>query len=221
MVAAGVDALGIPMRVGPRANPSEKYDNWEDKQIQDILHGIFPVELLSGGYFPRSELQHQIEAGRHGRASEVVANFKKRSVGELAKFRHVVTSRQGSWGWKYPGTVLWLLETGLLEEVRNPHVITIFRDPLAIWQRETSVGLKPTNFQNANQGFRYAAVQVEMLVGCSTTLKSPQLVVSYERATRDDPSKTSLAEGIRSFLQLPEDSEHLTNAIQSMTRPSS
>ena len=223
MIAGAVDALGISMIARSKAENPE-YDNWEDKEIQDILHhGAYPVQLLNCGYFPRAVSQSQVQSGEYRQAAEIVADFQRKAESKLTEFRGFVSERNqaGSWGWKYPGTALWLLKTKLLQEVRNPHIITIFRDPVAIWQRETSVGLKTQNFQQEKASFRYATVQTEMLVECATTLKCPQLVVSYERATRDDLSKKSLAEGMRSFLQLPENPDLMGRAIHSMTRPNS
>ena len=237
MVAGVVDALGIPMVLGGKAdNPG--YPNYEDQEIQDILHspdnGPDIGELLKCLCFPpaESESHDQPDKDERKRIMEFVADFQQRADRELPKFRHVVNKRNlvGNWGWKYPGTAIWLLKTNLLQQVRNPHIITIYRDPFAVWQSETKVNdkgeqwLQPDDFFANTKSFRYATVQMEMLVECVTKLgelKCPQLVVSYERATRDDPSKKSLAEGIRSFLQLPDKPERLEQAVQAMTRPSS
>jgi len=76
------------------------------------------------------------------------------------------------WGWKFP--------THLFEELyaktRNPHVIAIFRDPVAIATRESV-----SNGYNLEACLQRALEQIANLGGFLTSTVYPCLAVSYER----------------------------------------
>lgn len=208
MITAAVDALGVPMRDSQQENDEGNgYDNWEDSEFQEVLHanGQFIVSTLEQGVLP---------------SESTVAQMKQR----LPDFSQLVEKRNasfGSWGWKYPGTSLWVLVTDLIQRLRNPHVITVFRDPLAIWQHETLPGtanLKPDRFRTQTRSFSYATVQNEILARCAKMIECPQLVVSSERASKDSNSKQQLVTNLREFLQTPNDELNEKLAVERMSK---
>src|SRR5262245_44339512 len=102
MIAAAVDALGIPMRQSPGlVDPSDGYDNWEDADFAKVLH------------HDKNYISPILNRGEYHLINSVASEMKERLpiVDELIQTRNASLK---SWGWKYPGTVLWVLTTEIL-----------------------------------------------------------------------------------------------------------
>ena len=112
------------------------------------------------------------------------------------------------WGWKYPGAVFWLLHTDLAQHLRNPHFITVFRDPLAIVQRELSEGTVSDCRlrEDGARGFDYVLKQVSALVEFVKRCDSPHLLVSFERMIAGArKGETGFVDDLIAFLDLAEE----------------
>jgi hypothetical protein len=108
------------------------------------------------------------------------------------------------WGWKYPATVIWCLYADLAKYLRNPHFITIYRDPLAIFQHELDKqSIKPERLRlDKGRSFSWIALQNQRLVEHAVQADSPHLLISYERTiTGGEAAKKNLVESLTQFLQ--------------------
>ncbi len=169
MVAQVLKELGVFM--GDQfAPPDVEYNNLEDQEFQALLH--------------RRDLLTQKDI--------TLADF---SSEELAKLRSLIEKRNREhalWGWKYPATVIWCLYAELAKYLRNPHFITVFRDPLATFQHELDKqSIKPDRLRvDKGRSFAWVGLQNQRLVEYVQQSESPHLLISYERTiTGGDPAK--------------------------------
>jgi hypothetical protein len=180
MVAQLLMELGVFM--GEEfAAPDQEYENIEDREFQDLLHRW---ELLEKDVITPSD----IPVGVMG---ALLALIEKRN------------REHALWGWKYPGTVIWCLHAGLSGYLRHPHFITVFRDPLAVFQHEADKGCIPAASVRRADGmsFRWVARQNERLAEHVMRSDAPHLLVSYERAINGGKAaKDALADRLASFL---------------------
>jgi len=181
MVAQLLMELGVFM--GEEfAPPDLEYENFEDREFQDLLHRW---ELLEKDEITLEDIPAEVTGA-------LLALIEKRN------------RRYALWGWKYPGTVNWCLYAGLAQHLRNPHFITVFRDPLAIFQHEADKGCIPAaSIREANgMSFRWVARQNQRLAEHVMRSDAPHLLVSYERAIMGGTAaKEALADRLVSFLQ--------------------
>jgi hypothetical protein len=181
MVSQLLRELGVFM--GERfACPDGDYDNAEDQEFQDLLYrrDLLTKENVSAADFSAHELS----------ALRVLIEKRNR--------QHAL------WGWKYPGTIIWCLHAGLARYLRNPHFITVFRDPLAIFQHELDKNsLEPAAVcKKTGRSFRWIGLQNQRLVDHVVQSQAPHLLISYERTMTGGPSKNqALVESLISFLQ--------------------
>lgn len=180
MVARVLQQLGVFMG-SEFAEPDREYETSEDRAFQHLLHRR---DLLA-------------------RADLTPGDF---SAGELRALRALVAERDAAhdlWGWKYPGTVLWCLHAGLERQLRNPHFVTVFRDPLAVLQHELDKGtIKPDRVRARDgRSFAWVALQYRRLVEHVSRSGAPHLLVSYERlATGGAEARAALVDALCAFL---------------------
>ena len=130
MVAQLLRALGVFMG-DEFAHPDQEYGNLEDREFQQLLHR---KDLLT-----REDISS--------------TDFSAAEIGTLKTLVGQRNRQHPLWGWKYPGTVLWCLHAGLSCYLRNPHFITVFRDPLAIFQHELDKGcMEPADIHRPGAG---------------------------------------------------------------------
>jgi len=192
MVAKMLREIGVFMG-SEYAPPDPEYDNVEDREFQDLLHRwpILTKESLGEIDFPRELME------------PLVALIERRN-------------RQHSlWGWKYPGTVLWCLYGGLAKYLRNPHFVTVFRDPVAIFQHEVDKGCIGAADIRRETGLslRWIANQNRHLIEHVMQSDAPHLLVSYERTmTGGEEAREALIETLTAFVTGPSARDEWANA---------
>ena len=186
IIAQIVQFLGIPLGerfcYGDETEASE-YLNVEDVEFQQLLHNtdMLIAERPDPEHFP-------------------VAKFE--ALEALIARRN---AKYPCWGWKYPANAFWTANTQLLGLLRNPRLISIFRDPVAVATHELEL--------RANEPdpaahcplvtFQFVEREYEMLRKSVTEVDCPHLVVSYERAlAKKDQSLRLLIEQVAGFLGL-------------------
>lgn len=98
--------------------------------------------------------------------------------GTLEQVREVVAQRNAQhprWGFKRPAAIHFIERYE--RELRNPRYIVVFRDVLAIANRNR-ISIE----QDLLQGLRTAAQEYQTLVELVSALRRPTLLVSYEKA---------------------------------------
>jgi hypothetical protein len=180
MVAKMLREIGVFMG-SEYARPDPEYDNVEDREFQQLLHRwpILTKDSISEVDFPREIMD---------------------PVVELIERRNL---QHSLWGWKYPGTVLWCLYGGLTKYLRNPHFITVFRDPVAIFQHQADKGCIPAADIRRKEGLslRWIAKHNQHLVEHVMQSNAPHLLVSYERTmTGGEEAIESLIERMTAFV---------------------
>jgi len=82
-----------------------------------------------------------------------------------------------TWGWKMPHSLAYLDQ--IEDDLRNPHIILVWRNPLAI-------ALSQVNRTGAEIGnaLNFAADRLQQMVDKVSKLKSPVLLVNYEQGIR-------------------------------------
>lgn len=97
---------------------------------------------------------------------------------DIEKIREVIAKRNENnevWGWKMPHSSEYLAD--LLPDIRNPHVIIVFRNLLAM--AESQLKRSETDFAKAFQFSWTRLNQVASIVG---KLSCPLMLVNYEQA---------------------------------------
>jgi len=82
-----------------------------------------------------------------------------------------------TWGWKLPNTVYFL--EGLVEELRNPHLVVVYRNPLDVAQSSCQWDDVESSFHRLDVPIRHYAKMHAVLGKLVPTL--PCIVYSYER----------------------------------------
>jgi hypothetical protein len=181
MVARVLQNLGVFMG-DAFAPPDAEYETAEDCEFQTLLHR--PDLLTQSNILPNEITEEEIGSLR--------ALIEKRN------------REHRLWGWKYPGSVMWCLHANLEGYLRNPHFITVFRDPLAVFQHELDKSrTKPARVRSrSGRSFSWVGSQYQGLIEHVVRSNSPHLLVSYERAVVGDESvKESLVDSLIEFLQ--------------------
>lgn len=81
------------------------------------------------------------------------------------------------WGWKFPNAVNYM--DALLKDLRNPHVICVYRDSVA-----NGAGLSRWHGTDGLNAVRNNAIQQRRNIDLIIKMKCPAALVSYEKATR-------------------------------------
>lgn len=207
MVTQIVRSLGV--FVGHDFGSGGSYSNWEDSDFHVPLWENF--ESLGRWLLDGRPLPH---------ASEFADRMQ--DVDELIRRRDTTYSM---WGLKHAAALTaWCLQTGLLGRLRNPHIISVWRDPLAVWQHENTVQKwGRTVAQHCNEALdpkcsiEFVARQYDCLRSLMQTMRLPHLMVSYERSIR---CPESLIEQLAEFLQLDPSVTQRMAAIDSVSQSS-
>jgi len=119
---------------------------------------------------------------------------------DLNVIRKAVARRNGQravWGWKMPHSSEYLPE--LAPELRNPHVIIVFRNLLAM--AESQMKRSAANFQNA---FQFSLNRLNQVASTVGLFECPVMLVDYEKATR---KPSAFIDEVSSFLNISPDAE--------------
>ena len=132
----------------------------------------------------------------------------------LSSLIDVIRERNQSnsvWGWKYPRAHLYLPK--IIKHVRNPHLICVFRDPVASALRPLSRRQSPKNpsplmpTKVVKQHLDWQTRNIQLI----HKLSLPSFLCSYEKSVAD---RTSFVGELASFIGAPVDAEHLEAAVQ-------
>lgn len=136
------------------------------------------------------------------------AALQARDLAQVKQIIHEGNARP-VWGWKSPATLAMLPE--VLPLVRNPVMISVFRDPVAVIGREIE-----RNTPLRGSPSEYAAAQLHQLMSATHEYARvyPTLTVSCERARRDP---TAFVEDLVEFLKLPAATEAKRRAAWALT----
>lgn len=122
--------------------------------------------------------------------------------------QRTIEQRNGShscWGWKYPNAASYL--PLVLDQLRNPRLVCILRDPLASGSRVMRAGIRKGSDNQENvllQSLRAMETNIALIHQCS----APTMLCSYEKAIQNPAQFVrSLAEflGIRANKQMRDD----------------
>ena len=106
------------------------------------------------------------------------------------------------WGWKFPERIF----AELYDRARNPHVVAVFRDPVAIATRESLSG-----GYNLQTCFERASQQLAALGQFTLTTPHPCLAVSYERGLAN---KAGLVDALAEFAGIEAGLDLRRNAVR-------
>ena len=115
------------------------------------------------------------------------------------------------WGWKYPRVHLYLPK--IIKHVRNPHLICVFRDPVASALRPLSRRQSPKNpsplipTKVVKQHLDWQTRNIQLI----HKLSLPSFLCSYEKSIADP---ASFVGELASFIGAPDDAERLDAAVQ-------
>jgi hypothetical protein len=198
MVARALLELGVFM--GERFGERLVYKNFEDLDFQELLHrsAIFDQKHLSTYDFPPAVID---------------------AVIELAMQRD---RNHRIWGWKYPGTAPYLLHTRLASQLRNPHFITVFRDPVAVFQHEAEIfAINPANVRSATERSFYWVIQEMRRLGDHLmACPYPHLAISFERTLTGGPqARRNLIETLARFLEPALAEPNIESALAAIAYP--
>lgn len=181
LVARVLKALGVFMGA-EFAHPDREYDTVEDAEFQRLLHRR---DLLT-------------------RAEIVPSDFRADEIASLRELIAERNARHDLWGWKYPGSVVWCLHAGIERYLRNPHFVTVFRDPLAVFQHELDKDRAGASGPRRRDGrsFEWTGLQYRRLIEHVARSGAPHLLISYERATAGaESTRGKLVDALIEFLQ--------------------
>ena len=159
--------------------------------IAGTLHhlGVFSGDACHSPVFEDCRLSDAIENRSSELAADVIEEYNQ---------------RYDIWAWKRPGSLRYL--TKLHKLARNPHYIIVFKDLLAIANRNCiSMGFE------LDSGLQSALKSYTTLLKFIRTNKSPKLLVSYEKAVEDE---VHFIDELCSFLQLTVADEQKQTALQ-------
>jgi len=111
------------------------------------------------------------------------------------------------WGWKDPSSVFKI--NSVLCKLRNPHFISVFRDPYAIAESEFKYNDRPLK-DGLKIGIGHLAQLSMFCVDCNR----PNFMISYEKALAD---KEKLVHDIIMYLNLTVSKEQKQKAINFIT----
>ena len=189
IVAHVVHELGIPLVkddhtcLALEGTRPQRYDNLEDLEFQRILH---PPVMES--WISQAEQIVETEAGR---------------LDALIAARNASLDR---WGWKYPGNAFWLASGLLAGRVRNPRIITIYRDPVATARHVLEISPNPLPPKHRLSDFRFVQRQYDALLR-TLELDCPQFIISMERLGGRASAIGELIDGLAEFLGVVVDDE--------------
>lgn len=98
---------------------------------------------------------------------------------DILKLHEVISRRNAShdiWGWKMPHSSEYIAD--LVPDLRNPHVIVVFRNLLAM--AESQMKRSETIFERA---FQFSVNRLTQVASIVNQLECPLMLVNYEQAT--------------------------------------
>lgn len=218
MIAEILHELGIPIGVTDieietgKSGPDRDF-NYEDKEFSKWLH-----------YNPDSQRGLGESVYWSGKTEMGPADFETdlRRVVELIDERNRMSP---VWGFKLPSVIAWLQHPTLPDDsfenrFRNPHFISIWRDPVAVWTSEAIRHNMPwpdSAFLTQSSGrrpFSHVTERQKWVEDFLHRSQSPHLAVSYERTIRGRAE--ALVDSIVTFLNLSPTSTKRWNAITSV-----
>ena len=143
---------------------------------------------LGGENIPTVEDPEFVHALNGGRGYQLNAAVDMSAVLGLIARRNTINE---VWGFKVPGNIF----PDVYDQLRNPHIIAVFRDPVAIAKREavsTRTELKPH--------FRHAAILQARIADYLASTELPCLLVSYEKALA---APRVFVDAVAEFLNVP------------------
>ncbi len=222
MIARVLLELGVHMGDPSKFVKSDNdlgYLNYEDQEFNNALWTQPVLRPLQ---------EYVLDRGRE----PTKADFEK----GFPALRSLISNRNKEfslWGWKQPASTLWFhYWTDLADILRQPHFITVWRDPLAVWQHEAQLkdsnGKSRWNETDANAiaadgksldpkcSLAYVMRQVHRLEAfLLNNRKHPHLLVSYERSVCGGAAM--LVDAVSDFLCLSptiEQKENAKNAVE-------
>jgi hypothetical protein len=106
------------------------------------------------------------------------AEFADRPIEQMTAAIEAHNRAHPVWGWKYPNAADYL--DRLWPHLRNPHLICIFRDPVANGQ-----GLNRWHPMGLVQGVQEGLLRQQRNLNLIALRNCPSILVSYEKAERD------------------------------------
>ena len=103
-------------------------------------------------------------------------------IASIKKFVNNNNELQKIWGWKYPRSTLYLDD--ILNDIVNPHLICIFRDPLLISARNIVRGSKDP-YKAIEKAIKFQQKNINFL---QKHQEVPQFLCSYEKALQEPNS---------------------------------
>lgn len=211
MMANVVRELGIFMGSDFGDGAGDGYQNWEDLKFHRHLWVGFDEldrAFMNGAPLPDREL------------------FASR-MQFLEQLIDARNSQFSNWGIKHAaGLTAWCLQTDLIKRLRNPHLISVWRDPVAVWQHESFVhNLSPEGIATGRGdgsterlSLELAGRQYDWLRAVTAKARRPHLLVSFERSMQD---RSGLIEQVAHFLGVKLTESDLNRVVESMhpTRP--
>jgi len=162
--------------------------------------------LLGSGVFMGDNLLQNIEDTRFN----VEDNRNRPRPEFIAGMRETIRQRDAAhpmWGWKYPEAARYLGE--LAGDLRNPHFIIVFRDPVPGTMRSHRPGEDETTVRSMEARLKVELANLTLAV----KLQLPTLLVSYERAAL---APMQFIREVVDFLNLPMPS-HAERIVEFMT----
>ncbi len=139
------------------------------------------IGVARGGTTMVAKALHDMGVHMGDRISAVVEDvevFRPMENGDMGALRQIVTKRNtayAKWGFKRPAAIGYVRK--FESEFRNPNYLIVFRDILAVTNRNRlSVG------QEALSGLRIAAQEYVKLAELVDALNAPTMLISYEKA---------------------------------------
>lgn len=128
---------------------------------------------------------------------------------DLDHIRSVIKLRNeelDTWGWKMPHSLAYLDE--IEQDLRNPHIILVWRNPLAIALSQVNrTGAKIDN------GLNFAADRLQQMVEKIQQLTAPMLLVNYEQGVRQPDDFIDMIAGFLGIEVTPEVRQNCLNFI--------
>lgn len=167
------------------------------REAQDVLaeRTFIVIGVARGGTTMVATALHEMGVHMGDRLSAVHEDLEvcgPMEADDVAGLREVIARRDAAypkWGFKRPGASSYIRK--FESEFRNPNYLIVFRDILALTNRNRlSVG------QDALAGICMAARQYVSLAELSAALDAPTLLISYEKALLDP---AAFAAGLATF----------------------
>ena len=168
---------GVAQILGLELNPTKTF-NLEDATISLVAQGRNPAR---------------------GKESEELSLDSQQIKENLAATIAARNDSYAIWGWKDPSVEEYLPD--IYSQLRNPHLIIVWRDPAAV-----ATAMMAVNYLDTYEAFRVVLERYSRYLQLARELRCPTLMVSYERS-RIDPDK--LAVDMAEFLGMDLDDEKL------------